>query len=418
MYCRSILFLFFSFMCHAQDQNDFGQPFIFNYSESVRPGEVLGLQGARFGADAQVQFALVKGTEKKLKPGKQLAALTRSEMYVAVRIPENEPMGLYAVWVTNENGSSEPVFINRARAMTSEFDEIMPGGVFRLFGRNLWLTGAKTTVSLIDPDDGSSQEAKVMKGDPYEIVVVTPENVKQGVKYRLLVSNGYGGDYGNSYSEDDILIRQPGVDPFELDVPWGTDFNFFNNIYNVKTDSRLNQHARGDGQSNDRSAIQEAIDRASRDGGGVVYLPAGDYKLMYAEGSGITMQSRVVLKGDGRDKTIIKYGYGKPFGTERVKAVYGWVLGWPDSRKEGMGMVWSEYINTAGLIDLGLVNVNESGEFLHTIKNMPEGGSKVMLKNCFFDLSTLGVKDSSDNRAFFKDRKLVFDCRTSGGLVT
>ena len=49
------------------------------------------------------------------------------------------------------------------------------------------------------------------------------------------------------------------------------------------------------------------------------------------------MQSRVVLRGAGKEKTIIKYGYGKPFSTERVKGKYGWPLGWPDCRLEGMG---------------------------------------------------------------------------------
>ena len=387
-YGWSILLLFFSLLTYAQDKNSIGKPVIFNCSESVRPGEVIGLQGAGFGMDAKVQFAQVKGTEKELKPQKQLPALTQSDMYVAVRIPGDAPMGLYAIWVTNGTGQSEPVFVNRARAMTAEFDEIVPGGAFRLFGRNLWLSGAKTTVRLVHPENGSSLDAKALKGDPYEITVVAPANALQGVKYRLSVNNGYGGNYGDTFSEDDVLIRQPGADLFDLQVPWGADFTFSNNVYNVKTDRRLSQHATGDGQNNDRAAIQEAIDRAARDGGGVVYLPAGVYKLVYASGSGITMQSRVVLKGDGKDKTIIKYGYGKPFGAERVKAVYGWTLGWPDSRSEGMGMVWPGYITTSGLVDLGMINVNESGEFVHTIKNMPEGGSKIMLKNCSFDMNT------------------------------
>ena len=95
-----------------------------------------------------------------------------------------------------------------------------------------------------------------------------------------------------------------------------------------------------------------------------------------------------MLKGDGKDKTVIHYGYGEPFTTERVKAAYGWTLGWPDSRIEGMGLVFPGFMTTGGLIGLSVINVNESGLFVHTIKNQPEGGSKLVLKDCSFDFST------------------------------
>lgn len=178
-----------------------GKPVVFNHSETVRPGEVVGLQGGRFGMDAKVQFATVTGTEKELKPQQQLTALTRSQMYIAVRIPDDAPVGLYAIWITNSAGQSEPVFINRARAMTAEYDEASPGGVCRLFGRNLWLEGAKAAVRLIHPGNGSSADARVVKGNPHEMTVVLPENVLPGVVYKMSVSNGYG----SSLSEDSIL---------------------------------------------------------------------------------------------------------------------------------------------------------------------------------------------------------------------
>ncbi len=160
------------------------------------------------------------------------------------------------------------------------------------------------------------------------------------------------------------------------------------NIYNVKTDKRLTHHAAGDGRTNDRAVIQEAIDKAAANGGGVVLLPAGNYKLDYRSGCGLTMRSNVLLQGEDRATTTITYGYGQPFSTERVKANYGWTLGWPDSRIEGMGMVFPGGITQSGLVNLSLKNVNESGAFVHTIKNMPEGGSRILLLNCDFDFSS------------------------------
>jgi hypothetical protein len=381
-YMLGFMFILHVLNVFSQDN----QPVILNHTETVRPGEIIGLQGSGFGTDANVHFAEVKGNEKALKPQKQLPVLTKSEMYVAVKIPENVSFGLYAVWVTNGQQQSEPVFINLARVTTNEFDEIMPGSPFRLFGRNLWLEGKKAVVRFV-PENGSPVNAQVISGNPHEITVMAPAALSPGVRYTVYVNNGVGGKYGDSPFFEPLAVRKPGTDPFGLNVPWGADFTFSDNVYNVKNDSRLSQHAKGDGQQNDRAAIQEAIDKAAEDGGGVVYLPAGSYRLEYAAGSGITMQSRVVLKGDGAGKTVIKYGYGNPFSTERVKAAYGWTLGWPDARAEGMGMVWPGFITTSGLVELSVVNVNESGKFVHSIKNMPEGGSKIMLKNCGFDFS-------------------------------
>ena len=364
------------------------RPTIFNSTETINPGETVGLQGSSFGADPQVWFALVKGDEKALKPKTQLSVLTHSEMYVAAQIPGNVQQGLYAVWVVNETQQSNPVFINRARVMTAEFDQVMPGTRFRLFGRNLVLKGYSASVSFVDPKSGQAIEAKVTKGDAFELELETPKQLVPETAYSLYVSNGAGGKSGESLFDESVQVRVAADDPFKLGVPWGADFNFSANVYNVKTDKRLTQQAKGDGLANDRAAIQEAIDKAARNGGGVVYLPKGTYKITYTSGSGLTMKSRVVLKGDGKDQTVVKYGYGQPFSTERVKAVYGWTLGWPDSRTEGMGLVFSGLITTSGLIDLAFVNVNESGSFLHTIKNMPEGGSKLAIKDCGFDFST------------------------------
>ncbi|MGV8094020.1 MAG: glycosyl hydrolase family 28-related protein [Mangrovibacterium sp.] len=387
-YLIILLVVFFSSWLNAQNKMpEESKPVIFNFSESIDPGETIGLQGAAFGDEPQVWFAWVRGNEKNLNPQTQLEVLTHSEIYAAAKIPENTPAGLYAVWVRNGRQTSEPVLINRARVMTADFDEIMPGTVFRLFGRNLQQKGGDVQVRFVAPG-GSSQKAKIMKSDAFTLELEAPEQLKPGVQYSLLVNNGAGGKFGNHLFDEPITVREKDADPFNLGVPWGADFDFADNVYNVKTDSRLTRHARGDGQANDRAAIQEAIDKAAGSGGGVVYLPQGFYKIEYASGSGITMKSRVILKGEGRDKTVIRYGFGEPFSTERVKAVYGWTLGWPDSRTEGMGLVFPGLITESGLIALSLVNMNESGRFVHTVKNMPEGGSGIVIKDCGFDFNT------------------------------
>lgn len=59
---------------------------------------------------------------------------------------------------------------------------------------------------------------------------------------------------------------------------------------NVKTEG-----AKGDGTTDDRSAIQAAINTAATAGGGVVFFPAGTYKL----GGALELKEKVTLKGVG-----------------------------------------------------------------------------------------------------------------------
>jgi hypothetical protein len=116
-----------------------------------------------------------------------------------------------------------------------------------------------------------------------------------GTVYTVNVQNGLGGTYGKTALSYTLTGRAGGTDPFGIGVPWGADFTFYTNVYNVKTDSRLSQHAVGNGTNDDTAALLAAMNAAHAAGGGVVYLPTGTYLTTY----GVTLPSRVVLKGDG-----------------------------------------------------------------------------------------------------------------------
>lgn len=363
------------------------KPVIFNCSETVRPGQVVSIQGSGFGKQPKITMAIVPSTSKMLQSEKELTPDTTSEQFIAVTLPATTPPGMYAVWVNNGSQRSEPHLINKARLYCTPFSELMPGSMFSLFGINLKLDNAISRVRFLAPGH-LPVEAKLIKTGLYELQAQAPDNLQAGLYYRLQVSNGAGGQWGEVLTDDSILVRTAEPIPFGVETAWCASLSFIKNSYNVKTDKRLTQHATGDGQTNDRAVIQDAIDKAAADGGGLVFLPAGKYKLDYRSGCGLTMRSNVLLQGEGANKTIICYGYGAPFSTERVKASYGWTLGWPDSRIEGMGMVFGGGITNSGLINLALKNVNESGAFVHTIKNMPEGGSRILLLNCDFDFSS------------------------------
>jgi parallel beta-helix repeat protein len=91
--------------------------------------------------------------------------------------------------------------------------------------------------------------------------------------------------------------------PTVLGVPWSSDFiTIAKNQINVKTDSRLKVPAKGDGVADDTGAIRAAIQLASSSGGGMVYFPASDYKIVTpsgaVSGSPLVVPSRVILRGD------------------------------------------------------------------------------------------------------------------------
>lgn len=367
-------------------------PFIFNNSETVKPGEAFGMQGYHFGQNPELWIAVVNGNERVLKPVKQIPTLSRSDINISAVLPNDTNIhvnSLIAVWVKNGSSLSKPVFLNKARAATIEFDEIMPGQPFRIFGRNLKYNNTDPVIRFESPGQKSAL-ASYVSGDLYIISLIAPKDLKPGVKYQVTVSNGIGLKWGENIAEETLSVKPAMPDPFGLKVAWGTEFHFYKNTYNVKSDPRLPVKAKGDGKANDREAIQKAIDKANQDGGGVVYLPSGIYKLDFASGSGLIMRSKVVIKGDGFDKTNIQYGFGTPppYPTPIGKG------GWPDTTTNGVAILWPLGTTLTGLYGLQVQNVNTSGLWKHSMKNMPAteerpgaGGSRFFVSNCRFDLA-------------------------------
>jgi hypothetical protein len=69
--------------------------------------------------------------------------------------------------------------------------------------------------------------------------------------------------------------------------------------------------ARGDGASNDTTALQQAIDAAVAAGGGTVRIGAGTYMIS----RGLTYGSNIALEGEGPERTIIRNTLSRKRGT-------------------------------------------------------------------------------------------------------
>jgi len=327
----------------AGTQTNIATPVIFNASISAKPGDIIGLQG-HFSSSAQVWLSV--GASAKIR----LPVINQMAGYVSVQIPTNQSLGQYSVQVYDQNSYSKPIYINQALGMSFDTPEVAPNSTFRIFGRNLLLPEAKPTVRFVNSSTGDSLNATVTQADSdaYILKVTAPSKLTPGVKYDIYISNGYGGGTsGETKINQPLLSRTGGVDYFKLGVPWAADYNFYNNIYNVKTDPRLSVHAVGDGVNDDQHAIQNAIKAAKAAGGGVVYLPKGTYKLKSA---GLTMASKVVLQGESKDLTTIKYGF--PTMPEK-----SYVIWWPDRT------------SVAGIANLTIQNVNESSRQYSSMAN-------------------------------------------------
>jgi hypothetical protein len=88
------------------------------------------------------------------------------------------------------------------------------------------------------------------------------------------------------------MTLKPPVDP---NLPFETQVY----VYNVQT-----YGARGNGTTNDTTAIQAAITACSAAGGGIVFVPEGTYKCT----STLTLKREVTLRGVGKTASVLSFG--------------------------------------------------------------------------------------------------------------
>ena len=381
---------------------------IFNCPESANAGDVIALQGDSFGNAPQVWFHFVSGTETSLTPTLPLTVLsatgslnaTGSNSFVTAKIPDNEPPGLYALWVVTSSGTSPAVFINQAMPWNADDlcgSAVDPTRQFHLYGRNLQFSGTGTpTVSFVSTS--STLAATVTSGtDPYVLSVKAPSGVQNGVNYTLFVNNGFGGSYGTV--EGPVLtgtVTTSGTtnpDPFGIGVPWGGDFaSYSSHVYQVAPPT-------GSGTT-DALNIQNAINVVTGSGGGIVALQSGTYVAFSGSGNScLVMATGVVIEGtgtSGSNSTTIEMTGTSPYNP------FGYEFGLNDAART--------------LIDTGLYNL--------TLYNSPTGGGGCLSfghpnKDKFFAVNT-NFRSDVTNCVVFSGSQAVFKNCTiySGSGVT
>jgi hypothetical protein len=217
-------------------------------------------------------------------------------------VPSSLEYSTYRIWIQVGSSRSGYKYINQAIGWGFDSSDTYPKAAFSICGQNLYL-GKTPTIRFVSQSTGVSLGAtfSARGSSAHKLNGYAPSGIIPGQTYDVYLTNGTGPETKVGDTQKALAYY---ADSIGIGLGWSANLTFTGNIYNIKTDTRLTTKAVGNGSTNDTTAIQGAIDKANTDGGGVVYFPSGTYVI----GAGITLKSNVILRGDGKDKTILSYG--------------------------------------------------------------------------------------------------------------
>ena len=281
-------------------------PIILKTSDAVKPGNAFFVYGDGFiNKNLKMVIAPSTGNIPPTVPpinaiNIEILQIDHEVKYIAAKLPKNITAGVYDLWVGNDNGWSLALRLNEARPEWQSEDVIAPGFAVDIYGKNMdaseFLGATNSKVAFVDGE--TAWTVPVTDVNPFRMQIVLPDNIPVG-KYKVYASND-GGITWNSVERNGIYINviEKPQDPLGLGVAWAGEFKWDNRL-NVKDFG-----AKGDGKNDDAPAIQAAMDKAG-ESGGVVFLPAGNYRFC----NSLFFPGCVVLEGEGKDKTTLTYDY-------------------------------------------------------------------------------------------------------------
>jgi Ricin-type beta-trefoil lectin domain-like/Pectate lyase superfamily protein len=289
-------------------------PNIFNVSANAHAGDIVSIQGTNFDSTSQVWLG---GTNRS--SATQLPMINRwGAEWIGAQIPQSWT-GAMILWVTNSAGASNSLKLNGPTPFNLDAMELLPGGAFRVLGRNLLMPGYTPSVTV----DGQAATINLSASTENLLVVTAPESISPASNATIMVDNGVG--IGAAQLDRTIAVVSGSGDPFSLGIGWGAEFAFYGRTVTVNTPCN--------GSQDDSMNIQSAINSVPSSGG-VVVLPAGNCVLANT----LTMKSNLVLQGAGKDVTVLSYKSNYP--------------------------IYAENFNLVGLRNFSLVNVNSTVEGL------------------------------------------------------
>jgi len=195
--------------------------------------------------------------------------------------------------------------------------------VFKLYA-NVSGTGTDVTVTLTMEGDYDSRLAIHVLSSAFSLDRLSDVTITSPADNELLAYDSGSGKWINQTPSEAGVLAADGSVPLSGDLE--ANGHSINNLltwpsagafYNVLARSDV----QGDGTNDDTEGIQAAIDAVYAMGGGIVFFPAGTYKVT----STLNLKSGVTLCGAGREVAIIKRTTSAASGGARViqNASYG-----------------------------------------------------------------------------------------------
>jgi len=273
--------------------------FLWHSTATALPSDALALQG-HFSATAQFFYkSPVQPAPQRVYPFAMGGVTLQAAGSAILQMPQSAVFERYEVYVKDGNELSASVFVNRAEPWFQDAKEIVAGGTHRICGRNLLLTPGLSRVWYKPVAGGTAVAATPVASTSTEhYLEVTVPGLNPGA-YTVSVSTGYGNDERQAL-ETTVTVLAPGADTLGLGyrVPFARKYDYGANVYDIRTDSRLEKRHNGDG-SDAVDAINKALTLAGNavvNGvrGGVVRLTGAGKR--YLINGGITIPSYAALQ--------------------------------------------------------------------------------------------------------------------------
>jgi len=284
---------------------------VFRISEPVSPGDAVMAYGGDLQGLHSVQISRLADLPAGTMPGLVSRAMTNtaivpvlqgSEKSLKFIIPQSFAPGVFAFDYGEKSRLIDAPTADWCQ--TTKLlpglgqNEAAPGASIQIVGRNFVPGGGKPgNVRIVLRSGGRVVELTVTSVDKYSLIAALPSSVSPG-SYQVWVHNGYGGpgSWGGGIT---LTVKTAVVWP--------------KTVFNIR-----NFGAVGDDIQDDSGALRKAIEAAKRSGGGIIYCPAGTYRL-----SGwFEIPHRVVLRGESRDLVWLKWPLTDPLSvTELIPSV-------------------------------------------------------------------------------------------------
>jgi hypothetical protein len=316
-------------------------PKIFNSSVQARGGDIIFFQGENLTASARVVLDIPNDAGPLPVP-----IVNRvGSMWIAAQIPRTVSAAFFTR-VINDHGSSSAIRINGPQPYHLDTTQVSPAAQFRIFGQNLLYATCKPIVLIA----GYPADVDMASSRDFMLVVRAPREIKPSENAEVLVDNG--GGLGPAFLDGGVHVVAGSGDPLNLNVGWAASFDFSTRV--------ITTTAACDGSTDDGDAIRRAILSAAALGGAIVQLPKGTCRIART----IDFESRVILRGAGRDGTILLYESNYPVSAVSKDRVGLENLQLLNAGSTQEGMIWRD--NTRSFIRGVALNMKVSRQWFLT----------------------------------------------------